>query len=238
MAKLLIKSMLLLLCMMALPAQAQHYGGSLAYGRVSIPQWNRAIEVYNFSRPYLLEPLETYSSNIHLQGYWLQRPYEKVSLGPMINYTRNCLNGKAPNLRVDVHVQRLELDALVRLRKVAFKKELNSFFMDLSPGIHLAYLTRRHNGKAIFTVSDEAILKRVRSLGIGIGLGFKIGYSLYFSRQLLVSPFALIKYTPLMYAKNSINVLNQLTMDGLRDHSMVYDFRVGIEVSFCWAVED
>lgn len=226
---------MILLWLGTFPAMAQHYGGSVAVGGVYIPQWNKAIEVHNFSRPYLSEPLETYNSGFHVQGYWINRPYRSLAVGPMVNYTRNCLSASVHNLEVDVHLQRLEIETLIRLRKVAFKKDLNSFFIDLSPGIQLCHLARRHNGNGVFVLSDEATLKRVQSFGLGLGLGFKMGYSVYLNPELLLSPFFMVKYTPYLYAPNSINVFNQVSIDGLRDYSSVYDFRMGFEVSFCKA---
>lgn len=225
--------LVMLLAVTALPLRAQQYGASISLQNIAIPQWNKALSTYGFSRPFLDDTHLRYTNNLHLSFYYSKNPYRNRRLAPSLAYSRKSLHAHAANLDVDLHFQHLELGALIRLRKVAHLKDINSFFVDLSPGLQLSRISLRNNGEPVFRSIDEATSQRMVSHGIGIGLSTKVGYSLFLTEELLLSPFAELYYVPLLYAPNSIDVLNQTAVNGLRDYSALYSFRLGFEISFC-----
>lgn len=213
--------------------RAQQYGASISLQGFLAPQWNQALNTYNDSRPFLNKDFRDYTNSFHLQLYYAKKTYKKVTLVSSLGFHRKSLGASAPNLDIRLHFEHLEVGPILRFRKVALKSELNSYFVDFRPCLQLTRIGVRHNGSPVLRSVDEAISKRVRSFGGGIGLGAKAGYSLYLTEELLLSPFAELFYTPVLWAPSSIEVINQTSVNGLRDYGSVYAFRVGFEVSFC-----
>lgn len=183
------------------PCQAQVLEVAASYQYLLSPQWDYAIQTYNFSRPELSvkQPLLIHGGSAACAYLF---PSEKsFSQGVSLSYsfvTSYAENADFEN-RLNLHL--LQLGYLLHFGN---SNERRGFYTDLLISASSCMLSRRVNGEAF--VSDE---RRAVAPGIGGDLSLRAGWDFTLGSNSSLSPFVLAGCTPFLYSPDAEAVLNQ-----------------------------
>lgn len=202
---------------------SQRFSVELSYKYLYAKQWDREIQTYNFSRPYLSEKQSLFMNGFKSGVNYFFKPNNSNSLGLNLAYsffTSNAANTKFNNR---FNLQFLSLGSTYRFR--LFKKHEN-IISNLGVNVLMSELTRRINGEKLML--DETIMK---AFGIGGEINFKNSYIFLKKEKINFAAILTIDYTPYFYNPKSEVVINQTKGLVYKNWSSIYSVNAGIEIN-------
>ena len=180
---------------------AQEFKIDVSYNYLYSKQWDKAIQTYNFSRPFIAEkqPLLIHGLNSSLS--YIFKSTKNLSHGINVSYSYFRSSAENENLENILKLHFLNLGYVLHYER---KEKLKGVYTDLIISAKSSGLFRTINGAPF--AYDETTSK---AFGIGGDICLKTGYYLKLKNKICLSPFFLIAYTPYLLSPNSEAVINE-----------------------------
>lgn len=201
---------------------AQEIKADLSYKYIYANEWDKAIQTYNFSRPFIVEkqPLLIHGMNTSVTYFF--ESSKKITQGINISYSFFRSYAGNENLQNELNLHFLNLGYVIHYENMSKWK---SFYSELIIGATSTGLFRSINGEAF--EYDE---KQSKAFGIGGEISLKNGYDFIIKDKMYLSPFIQLGYTPFIYSPNTEAVINQTK--GLTSKSWTSILTANIGLSF------
>ncbi|MFT7237200.1 MAG: hypothetical protein ACI93L_001285 [Cyclobacteriaceae bacterium] len=182
-----------------LQSNAQEIRFDLGYNYLSAPEWDNAIQTYNFSRPFLENNQPLLMHGLSTSGSYLFRSSSRMSHGVGLSYSYFRSAAKNENLAVSLNLSLIKMSYILHLK--TSKKEPKYYF-DLVVSSVAAGLFRSVEPYS----SDDS---EARAFGIGGEVAVKAGYMILSNGQMTLSPFISLGYVPYFFSPDAEASLNQ-----------------------------
>jgi hypothetical protein len=194
-------SLLALLGFAPLLGHAQEHSFHLGYRYLFAPQWDRMVQTYNFSRPFL----DAHQGLLqHGIGGGYARTFtgeSRIRYGVTIGYDRFISQADATGLESRIRLHQLRIAYTARI----LPKDLESpWLLEAGVGLVGSHLSRLVNNAPI---EDEDL--KPRSMGIGADLNVLVGRGLPWGDQRWVVPYIAVHMAPYVFQPTAEVVLNQ-----------------------------
>ena len=189
-------------------AHAQKFSMDVSYKYMYAKQWDRSIQLYNFSRPWLLEkqPLFMHGFNASFNYALSTKQDLNQGLSVDLSFFRSVAENKNMANAINLYISNLGYFAHKNFSIIH-----SNCYADMRLALTVSGLFRKVNQESIL-VDDT----QIRAFGIGCDVQVKFGYYLPCLEGISGSLFMAISYTPYVYSPYSESVLNQ-TM-GITNH--------------------
>ncbi|MCB9235577.1 MAG: hypothetical protein H6581_28230 [Bacteroidia bacterium] len=206
---------------------AQQFSLGLSYQWLHASQWNKAVETYNFSRPFLTEKQPLLRSGVRLDAAWILRENGKFSWGPALAASFHHSAADNPNYDIAIHAFLLDLG--VRLQYLVPIGQNSSLNLSFTPAVTGAMLTRSLNGEIVIVGPGEED-QPLRKAGVGLGLNFQLAFDLPMGQNWKISPLLGVNYDPMVWVSRSEVVFNEATVGELRSVTSLIRFQGGFAI--------
>lgn len=189
------------LLILSISAPAQELKLDLSYKYIYSNQWDKIIQTYNFSRPFLTEkqPLLMSGLNTSLSYIFKNEKHFKHGINLSYSYFRSSAENENFNNSLNLHF--INLGYLLHYEN---SDKWKGVYSDLIVSVTSSGLFRNLNGEPF--EYDET---KSKAFGIGGDINLKCGYYLKLKNNSYLSPFLSIGYTPYLYTPNTEAVINQ-----------------------------
>lgn len=187
-------------------------------------QWDKAIQTYNFSRPFLAEKQPLLMHGLNGSATYLFPSEKQLSHGIHLSYTYCRSAAENENFNTTLNLHFVNIGYVLHL---APTEKFKGFYSDVILSATSSILHRRTN--EVVLVDDETKLK---ALGIGGDLSLKVGYRLKLGTNSFLSPFLALGYTPYFYSPATEAVINQTKTLSSKNWTGILTAQVGVAVCF------
>ncbi len=199
---------------------AQEFKIDASYNYLFANQWDKAIQTYNFSRPFIYEKQPLFIHGLSTSGTYIFKSPKRLKHGVNISYSYFRSSSENINLNVKLHLHFLKLGYLLHYE---YPGKLNRLYSDFIFAATTSGLYRNVNGKP-FKYDEE----KSKALGIGGEISFKTGYSMTLKNKIGISPFLLVAYSPYFYSPNTEAVITQTLGLASRTSTGIISAQLGI----------
>lgn len=182
-------------------ASAQEFNADFSYKYLYSPQWDRAIQSYNFSRPLLMEKQPLLMHGFEGSASYMFMSFKKVKSGIQLSYANFGSSAENIDIENSLSLHILNIGYILRFENA---EKPNGFYADLIVSATSSGLFRSVNGSPF--IFDET---RSKAFGIGGNACAKMAYSFKLKSKTYLSPFIALGYTPYLYSPNTEAVINQ-----------------------------
>ena len=187
-------------------------------------QWDKAIQTYNFSRPFLAEKQPLLMHGLNGSATYLFPSEKQLSHGIQLSYTYCRSAAENENFNTTLNLHFVNIGYVLHL---APTEKFTGFYSDVILSATSSILHRRTNEEVL--VDDETKLK---ALGIGGDVSLKVGYSLKLGTNSFLSPFLAVGYTPYFYSPATEAVINQTKTLSSKNWTGILTAQVGVAFHF------
>ena len=202
--------------------QSQEIEVDISYKYMFATNWDKAIQTYNFSRPFLTEKQPLFIHGINGSASYIFKSENKFKQGINASYSHFTSYAENVNFVNQYTLHFLNVGYILRYESTEKWQGLTTDFI-LSA-----------SSSALFrNVNDEPfIYDEVRSKAFGIGgdLSVKTSYSFNLKNNIRLSPFIQIGYTPYLYSPNTEAVINQTTELTTPSFTGAFTSQIGVKV--------
>ena len=179
----------------------QEFKMEVSYNYLYSNQWDKAIQTYNFSRPFNVEkqPLLIHGLNSSLS--YIFKSTKNFNHGINASYSNFRSSAENENFNNILNLHFINLGYILHYENAEKWKGL---YTDLIISAKSSGLFRNVNGEPF-----EYDNTRSKAFGIGGDLSIKAGYNVNLKNKIYLSLFFLVGYTPYIYSPNSEAVINQ-----------------------------
>ena len=213
---------LLLFLFLFIDAQSQEIELDLSYKYIFANNWDKAIQSYNFSRPFLTEKQPLFMHGINGSASFIFKSENKFKQGINASYSHFTSYAENVNFVNQYTLHFLNVGYILRYENTEKCKELTT---DLILSASSSALFRNVNDKPF--IYDEV---RSKAFGIGGDLSIKSSYSFNLKNNIRLSPFIQIGYTPYLYSPNTEAVINQTTELTTPSFTGAFTSQIGVKV--------
>lgn len=180
---------------------AQQWNLDFSYKYLYSGQWDKAIQTYNFSRPFLPQKQPLLMHGFGASGSTVFKGNKPVKHGMKLSYSliRSAAENESFNNTLNLHFA--EIGYVMHYELTG---KWNRFYTEVALSAVGSGLFRKINGEAF--VYDE---KPSRAFGIGGNLQVLLGYSVPLKNRVYWSPWISFGYAPYLYSPNTEAVINQ-----------------------------
>ena len=182
-------------------ARAQEIKMDASYEYLYSRQWDKAIQTYNVSRPFLKEKQPLLMNGLNTSISYVFENEKHVKHGINVSYAYFQSSAENENFNNMLKLHFINLGYILHYENAEKSKGL---YADLIISTTSTGLFRHINGNPF--EYDETTS---RAFGIGGDICLKAGYYLTLKNNFYLSPFISIAYTPYLYSPNSEAVINQ-----------------------------
>jgi hypothetical protein len=203
---------------------AQQFALGLSYNYMYSNQLDKAVQTYNFSRPYLDEKQPLFIHGIGAEASFLFRSEKKIRSGILVNYSHHQTSAENQDFNVALRLQMMNLGYVLHYQ---MKEKFKQGYVDLAFCSTLGQLSKH--------VNDEAVLiddKKMRAYGFGGSIKLGIGCIYYFGASHAIAPFFKLDYAPFLRFAQAEAVVNQTTELSSKKNSSVLGFQTGLKFHF------
>lgn len=206
-------------------AMCQAFETDISYTYMQANQWEKAIQTYNFSRPFLSEKQPLLSHGWNASFSRLFRSSKKLQHGISLSYSffESAAKNESLNNSLNLHV--VQLGYILRLKN---PENIKGFYAELHIAATSCGLFRYVNGRP-FEYDNTAS----RAFGVGGNMGLKTGCQMRLNHRIYLSPFMLAGYAPYLYAPNMEAVINQTKTLTSKNFTGVLSAQMGVAFSLC-----
>jgi hypothetical protein len=213
---------LLLFLFRFIDTQAQEMEADLSYKYMFASNWDKAIQTYNFSRPFLTEKQPLFMHGISGSVSYIFKSENKFKQGINASYSHFSSYAEIVNFVNQYNLHFFNLGYMLRHESVGSLKGLcTDFILSASSSA----LFRNVNDEP-FTYNDM----RSKAFGIGGDLSVRTSYSFNIKNKIRISPFVQIGYTPYLFSPNTEAVINQTRGLAAPNFTDVFSTQVGLKV--------
>jgi hypothetical protein len=203
-------------------SQETKIDGGFAY--MFAPQWDKAIQTYNFSRPFLenQQPLFDIGASISVTQIFSSKNRLKHGFGLSgFSFESSAKNENFDNL--------LRLDILKPSYLIHFfnSDKSSGLFTEFGVSLVISVLSRKVNG-SLFDFNEG----RYRAYGIGGEISNKMGYRFKQKGKFSFSPFVALAYTPYLYSPNTEVLINQTQGLASKSCTPIFSAQIGVSLGF------
>ncbi len=213
---------LLLFLFLFIDAQSQEIEVDLSYKYMFANNWDKAIQTYNFSRPFLTEKQPLFVHGMNGSVSYIFKSENKFKQGINASYSHFTSYAENVNFVNQLYLHFLNVGYILRYESTEKLKGLTTDFL-LSA-----------SSSALFrNVNDEPFIyddTRSKAFGIGGDLSVKSSYSFNLKNNIRLSPFIQIGYTPYLYSPNTEAVINQTRGLAAPNFTDVFSSQIGLKV--------
>ena len=213
---------LLLFLFLFIDAQSQEIEVDLSYKYMFANNWDKAIQSYNFSRPFLTEKQPLFMHGINGSASYIFKSENKFKQGINASYSHFTSYAENLNFVNQYNLHFLNVGYILCYESTEKYKGLTT---DLILSASSSALFRNVNDEP-FTYDDT----RSKAFGIGGDLSIKSSYSFNLKNNIRLSPFIQIGYTPYLYSPNTEAVINQTTELTTPSFTGVFTSQIGVKV--------
>jgi len=198
---------------------AQEIKGDIAYQYIYSKQWDKAIQTYNFSRPFLTEKQPLLIHGINPSLSYIFKSSNNLKHGINLSYSYFRSSAKNENFKNILNLHFLQLGYILHYEN---SEKLKNAYVDLIVSAISNGLFRNLNGE-----SFEYDEKKSKAYGIGGNLTLKFGY--YFEiKEKIISPYLSVGYTPYLYSPNTEAVINQTKGLTSKTWTGIFNLQMGV----------
>ena len=216
------KLLLLLFLFPFIDAQSQEIETDLSYKYMFANNWDKAIQTYNFSRPFLTEKQPLFIHGINGSASYIFKSENKFKQGINASYSHFSSYAENVNFVNQYILHFLNVGYILRYENTEKLKGLTTDFL-LSASSSALF---RNVNDAPF-IYDET---RSKAFGIGGDLSIKTSYSFNLKNNIRLSPFIQLGYTPYLFSPNTEAVINQTTGLVAPNFTDVFSSQIGVRV--------
>jgi len=213
---------LLLFLFRFIDTQAQEIEADLSYKYMFASNWDKAIQTYNFSRPFLNEKQPLFMHGISGSASYIFKSKSKFKQGINASYSHFSSYAENVNFVNQYNLHFLNVGYMLRYESTEKLKGLTTDFI-LSA-----------SSSALFrNVNDEPFIyddARSKAFGIGGDLSVRTSYSFNIKNKIRLSPFVQVGYTPYLFSPNTEAVINQTSGLAAPNFTDVFSTQVGLKV--------
>ena len=213
---------LLLFLFLFIDAQSQEIELDLSYKYIFANNWDKAIQSYNFSRPFLTEKQPIFMHGINASASYIFKSENKFKQGINASYSHFSSYAENVNFVNQYILHFLNVGYILRYENTEKLKGLTTDFL-LSASSSALF---RNVNDAPF-IYDET---RSKAFGIGGDLSIKTSYSFNLKNNIRLSPFIQLGYTPYLFSPNTEAVINQTTGLVAPNFTDVFSSQIGVRV--------
>lgn len=187
-------------------------------------QWDKAIQTYNFSRPFIVQKQPLLANGVTIYSSYLfnSSKWYKNGISFSYSYFNSCSANE--NLSNTLNLHFVKPGYLLHFKN---EKRLNNLSADIIVAAHLGGLNRRVNGNP--NIFDE---KRAMAFGIGGCIDIKCVYRcLTINHRFTMSPYVNAGFTPFFYAPGFETLLNQTKHLVNKASTEILNLELGIVLS-------
>ena len=199
---------------------AQEFKIDASYNYMFANQWDKAIQTYNFSRPFNYEKQPLLMHGLTTSGTYIFKSTKRIKPGVNISYSYFRSSSENENLDVKLHLNFLKVAYLLHYE---YKEKLKNLYTDFIFSATTSALFRNVNGKP-FTYDEE----KSKAYGIGGEISVKMGYFMKFKNKNGISPFILIACSPYFYSPNTEAVINQTKGLASKPSTAIFSAQMGL----------
>ena len=214
------KNLFFCLLFMSLNSYSQETHIGFSYEYLYCPQFDKAIQTYNFDRPFLNEkqPLFLNGINTNINHTFKNDKNYKQGVSVGYSYFRSEADNVNFNKILNLHL--VQIGYVLNFKNA---KRFKGFYETIQINCVLGGLFKNINDSPAYI--EE---KRVKSLGIGGEIKGLLGYN--FKKISRLSPFISMIYSPYYYSPNSEALLNDTK--GLIKFSYLNYFKMNVGIIF------
>ncbi len=202
--------------------QAQEIEVDLSYKYMFANNWDKAIQTYNFSRPFLTEKQPLFMNGINGSVSYIFKSENKFKQGINASYSHFTSYAENVNFVNQYTLHFLNVGYILRYENTEKCKGLTT---DLILSASSSALFRNVNDEPF--IYDEV---RSKAFGIGGDLSVRTSYSFNIKNNIRLSPFIQVGYTPYLYSPNTEAVINQTTGLVAPNFTDVFSSQIGMKV--------
>jgi meiotically up-regulated gene 157 (Mug157) protein len=180
---------------------AQEFKLDASYEYMYSGQWDKAIQTYNVSRPFLTEKQPLLMNGLNTSISYVFKNEKHLKHGINLSYAYFQSSAENENFNNILQLHFINLGYILHYEN---KEKSKGLYSDLIISATSSGLFRRINENPF--VYDETTSK---AFGIGGDICLKAGYCLTLKNNYFLSPFISIGYIPYLYSPNSEAVINQ-----------------------------
>lgn len=180
---------------------AQEFDIGLSYKYMYSNQWDKLIQTYNFSRPFITkkQPLLMNGSNAYVS--YIFKSTKRLKQGINLSYSYFRSSSQNENFKNVLNLHFINIGYTIHFNDY---KKMIGLYTDLIISATSSGIFRNINGKPF--LYDE---KKAKAFGIGGDISLKIGYKPKSKSQSNFSPFIVLGYTPYLFSPNTEIIINQ-----------------------------
>ncbi|NBV09687.1 MAG: hypothetical protein EBR91_10775 [Flavobacteriia bacterium] len=182
-------------------AAAQEIKAEVSYTYLFANQWDKAIQTYNFSRPWLAENQPLFTNGLKVSATKTYGSSTPFSHGYSLSYAYFGSLAENENATLKLNLHFLKMGYVLHYENTERSLPL---YVDFSLCASSSFLMRKQDGTPF--IYDEAWSK---AFGMGGELGLKLGYRIKPTERFQFSPFIEIGCTPFFFSPNTEAVINQ-----------------------------
>ena len=180
---------------------AQEFRSDVSYKYMFANKWDKAIQTYNFSRPFLTEKQPLLIHGLNTSVSYIFKSSKSLKHGINLSYSYFKSSAENENVNNIFNLHFLNMGYIIHYQN---NENAKGLYADLIVSAVSSALFRNVNDEPF--EYDET---RSKAFGIGGDLSIRAGYSLSLKNKIQLSPFALVGYAPYIYSPNSEAVINQ-----------------------------
>ena len=180
---------------------AQEFKTDLSYNYLYSNEWDKAIQTYNFSRPFNTERQPLINNGLNATLTYIFKSNKNFKHGVNLSYSYFRSLAENENFENTLNLHFINLGYVLHYES---NEKFNGLYTDFIISAKSSGLFRCENDEPFNY--DETTSK---AFGMGADICLKTGYYLKLKSKMYVSPFISIAYTPYLYSPNSEAVINQ-----------------------------
>jgi hypothetical protein len=213
-------ALLTLLVLLLYNVNGQRLIVNVGYQYIMAKQWDKVIQTYNFSRPFLNKKQPLHINGAQFGIIYLFRSSKKFRHGISLSYAFFKSTSSNTNFQNTLNLYFQNLGYILHYNG---SNSFRNLYLDFGVNFSTSALYRRVNKQA-FEYND----KKSKAFGIGADLAIKLGYFNRDKSSHLVSPYLSLGYVPFLYSPNTEVVINQTKGFVGERTTSILSFQVGL----------
>jgi hypothetical protein len=173
----------------------------LSYKYLYANQWDKAVQTYNFSRPFLSEKQPLFQNGIKASFSIIFKNDKDLKHGMQMSYSYFRSSAENVEFNNTLRLHFLDMGYLMHYENT---EKWKGIYADIVVSVSSSGLFRYVNDEPL--IIDESSSK---ALGVGVELNLKLGYCVQLRHNQCLSTFISLGYTPYFYSPLMEGVINQ-----------------------------
>jgi hypothetical protein len=204
---------------------AQEWKANIAYNYMYAPAWDKAIQVHNFSRPFLdiKQPLLMHGMQASIARMFQSN--RNIHHGLQFAYAQFRSEAQTSAYKNGLHLHFLKTGYIFQFKPIS---KNNKFYAEVHVALLGSTLFRRLKNRS----QNERKLN-FNALGIGGEINVQTGYYILNTPGYILSIFLNIGYTPFLFSPDTEAVLNQTKGLVSAPYTSIFNAQSGVAFHFC-----